>query len=134
MSIITLDHVTIRTTKLLETLEFYERFFGLTPGFRPPFSTGGAWLYAEGGSYPILHVIETDVLQPGMRDHFAFRVQGLSRYLDRVKAAGAAYMAITVPETDLVQVQHRDPNGLLVEATFENEIIQPEEVRDSIVP
>jgi len=134
MPVITLDHVTIRTTELAATVEFYGRFFGLRPGFRPPFPTGGAWLYAEGGNYPILHVIETDVLQPGMRDHVAFRVSGLPEYLDKVKAADAAYMAITVPETNLVQVQHRDPNGLLVEATFEDEPIQPEEVRDCVVP
>ncbi|WP_066960511.1 VOC family protein [Rhizorhabdus dicambivorans] len=130
MSVIRLDHVTIRTTDLVATLRFYEQFFGLRPGFRPDFSVGGAWLYAEGGDYPILHVIETDNNLPGMRDHVAFRVTGLAAYLDKVKADGCAYMAIPVPGTNLVQVQHRDPNRLLVEATFEGEPIEPGEIRD----
>jgi catechol 2,3-dioxygenase-like lactoylglutathione lyase family enzyme len=134
MSVVELDHVTIRTANLAATLGFYENFFCLRPGFRPPFSIGGAWLYADGGDYPILHVIETEVSQPGMRDHVAFRVSGLPEYLNKVKAEGSAYMAVPVPETDLVQVQHRDPNGLLVEATFHGETIHPDEIRDSKVP
>lgn len=130
MSAIRLDHVTIRTADLAATLRFYEHFLGLKPGFRPSFSVGGAWLYAEDGDYPILHVIETQDSLPGMRDHVAFRVRGLPSYLDKVKADGGEYLAIPVPETDLVQVQHRDPNRLLVEATFEGETLEPGEIRD----
>lgn len=131
MSAIGLDHVTIRTVDLPATLRFYEHFLGLRPGFRPSFSVRGAWLYAENGDYPILHVIETQESLPGMRDHVAFRVRGLPSYLAKVKADGGEYMAIPVPETDLVQVQHRDPNRLLVEATFEGEALEADEIRDT---
>lgn len=134
MSVVRLDHVTINTTDLAATLRFYEHFLGLRPGFRPRFSVGGAWLYAEEDGYPILHVIETRETHPGMRDHVAFRVTGLPAYLAKVKAGGGTYMAIPVPETELVQVQHRDPNRLLVEATFEGEPIAPDEIRDLKVP
>ena len=68
-----------------------------------------------------------------MRDHVAFRVIGLQAYLDKVKAGGGTYMAIPVPESGLVQVQHRDPNRLLVEATFEGEPIAADEIRDEKV-
>lgn len=134
MAAIGLDHVTIRTADLPATLRFYEHFFGLTPGFRPPFPVGGAWLYAQGGDYPIFHIIETATWQPGMRDHVAFRVTGLPDYLAKVKTTGAPYMAVPVPETDLVQIQHRDPNHLLVEATFHGEPIDPDEIREAMVP
>ena len=130
---IRLDHVTIRTTDLAATLQFYEHFLSLRPGFRPQFTVGGAWLYPEGGDYPILHVIETEDLQHGMEDHVAFQVSDLPAYLEKVKADGCAYMAITVPETDLVQVQHRDPSHLLVEATFHGETLELSEVRDKPV-
>ena len=133
MDAVKLDHVTIRTADLAATLRFYEHFLGLKPGWRPQFSVGGAWLYPEGGDYPILHVIETEESQPGMRDHVAFRVTGLQAYLDKVKAGGGTYMAIPVPESELVQVQHRDPNRLLVEATFEGEPIAADEIRDEKV-
>lgn len=134
MSAIGLDHVTIRTADLPATLRFYEHFFGLKPGFRPPFSVGGAWLYAQGGDYPIFHIIETRTWQPGMRDHVAFRVTGLRDYLAKVKATGEPYMAVPVPGTDLVQIQHRDPNRLLVEATFGGEPIDRDEIREAMVP
>lgn len=52
MAAIGLDHVTIRTADLPATLRFYDHFFGLKSGLRPPFSVGGAWLYAQGGDYP----------------------------------------------------------------------------------
>ncbi|MCP3732813.1 VOC family protein [Sphingomonas sp. MG17] len=130
---IKLDHVTIRTRDLSATLRFYEHFLSLRPGWRPPFSIGGAWLYPDGGDYPIVHVIETDEVLAGMRDHIAFRVTGLAAYLDKVKAAGCDYMAIPVPGISLVQVQHRDPNHVLVEATFEDEPIEAADIRDSAV-
>ena len=90
----------------------------------------GAWLYPRGGDYPILHVIVRD-REPsgGMFDHIAFRSVGLASYLEKVKASGAQYNAMPVDETNLVQVQHRDPNQVLVEVNFEGEAIDPLDVR-----
>jgi len=115
MPAIALDHVTIRTTDLNATVSFYRHFLALRPGFRPAFSMGGAWLYAEDGDYPILHVIATDRLETGMRDHVAFRVSGLNAYLDKVKASGAPYLATALPDTDIVQFFVTGPEGLKIE-------------------
>lgn len=121
---LTIDHATIRTVKLSETVAFYGQFLGLTPGWRPKLRVDGVWLYATGGSYPILHVIETseDIGQGGMFDHVAYRASGLIGYIRKLNAAGVAFEARPVPETPLTQVHHFDPNGIKLEVTFEEQV------------
>jgi catechol 2,3-dioxygenase-like lactoylglutathione lyase family enzyme len=130
MHVIRLDHATINTADLRASLVFYEHFLGFKPGWRPPFDISGAWLYPEGGDYPILHLIERDKVTPkgGMFDHVAFRGKGLREYLAKVKAAGGWYLADSVPDTPLVQVQHFDPNQFLIEVNFENERLEASDV------
>jgi catechol 2,3-dioxygenase-like lactoylglutathione lyase family enzyme len=124
-----LDHVTINTTDLDATLAFYEHFLGLRPGWRPSFEIGGAWLYADGGDYPILHVItRARPFSGGMFDHVAFRSVGLDGYIAKVKASGTWYRASPVPETSLVQVLHYDPNQILIEVNFDGEPLAASEV------
>lgn len=130
MHVIRLDHATINTSDLRASLAFYEHFLGMKPGFRPTLSIGGAWLYPEGGDYPILHLIEKEREAVENRfDHVAFRSVGLASYLSKVKATGEWYNAMPVPETPLVQVQHYDPSRVLIEVNFENEPISPDEIR-----
>jgi len=125
-----LDHATINTADLAASLDFYEHFLGLKPGWRPELSVDGAWLYAQGGDYPILHLIERPaVAKGGMFDHIAFRATGLEAYLIKIKASGRHYTAMAVPETTLVQVHHRDPNEVLIEITFDGEPLDAEEER-----
>jgi catechol 2,3-dioxygenase-like lactoylglutathione lyase family enzyme len=116
-----LDHATIRSAKLKETIEFYGELLGFSPGWRPPLQSNGAWLYAKGGDYPILHVIEVDedIGRGGMFDHVAFRGVGLLEYLDKLRAAGQRFEARRVPETPYTQVHQYDPNGVKIEITFE---------------
>lgn len=128
--VVRLDHATINTADLEASLAFYAHFLGLRPGWRPPFDVGGAWLYAEGGDYPILHLIETQTSPSGgMFNHVAFRSVGLDAYLERAKAAGVSYTVSQVVETSLVQVQHHDPNGVLIEVNFDGEPLADSEVR-----
>lgn len=119
-----LDHATIRTTKLEATLAFYGEYFGLLPGWRPSLGSGGAWLYAEGADYPQLHVIETktDLGRGGMVDHIAFRGVGLAAYLDKLRARGQPFKADRIPETPYTQVLVSDPNGIILETNFEEQI------------
>lgn len=119
--IVRIDHATINTTDLGASIAFYGHFLELAPGWRPDFGFGGAWLYARGGDDPIVHLIEieTPVTGPGMFDHLAFRAIGLPAYLAKVRASGAWFRAAPVAETSLTQVHHLDPNGVTIEATFD---------------
>jgi catechol 2,3-dioxygenase-like lactoylglutathione lyase family enzyme len=127
---IRLDHATINTVDLTASVSFYRRYLGLRPGWRPPVSIGGAWLYPEDGSYPIVHLIaRREVRKGGMFDHIAFRGKDLKGYLAKVKSGGEWYTASVVPGTKLVQVQHYDPNRVLIEVNFEDEALDCEEVR-----
>ena len=125
-----LHHVTLKTSRLAETIAFYERHLGLRPGPRPPFDVSGAWLYPGGGDRAILHLIEVSATEPqrdatGAFDHFAIETSGLSEYLERLKADGTWHRASPVPATDLVQIHHLDPSGVMVEATFVGEALPP---------
>ena len=53
-----LDHATVNTDRLSETIAFYKHFLDLTPGWRPDFGFPGAWLYPADGDYAIVHLIE----------------------------------------------------------------------------
>ena len=43
MSVGVLDHFNVKTTKLAETVKFYDDVLGLKPGDRPNFAFPGAW-------------------------------------------------------------------------------------------
>lgn len=129
MHIVRLDHATINTTDLAASIEFYRHFLGLKPGWRPNFKSNGAWLYPEGGDYPILHLVERErPAEGGKFDHIAFRHAGVDAYLEKVKAAGAEYIAVPVDGTNMIQIQHRDPNQVLIEVNFIDEHIAPSEI------
>lgn len=73
MQIQRMDHFTIVTDRLEQTLTFYV-MLGLNSGVRSDFGVPGAWLYAA--DRPILHVIEvTDMPEPrrGALNHLAYR-------------------------------------------------------------
>jgi catechol 2,3-dioxygenase-like lactoylglutathione lyase family enzyme len=129
MHVIHLDHATINTADVSSSVSFYRYYLGLKPGWRPPVDVGGAWLYPEGGSYPILHLIahSEHVSKSGMFDHIAFRAKDLRAYLAKLKAIGDSYKASPVPGTNLIQVHHRDPNEVLVEVNFADESLDEAE-------
>jgi catechol 2,3-dioxygenase-like lactoylglutathione lyase family enzyme len=121
-----LDHATIRTARLQETIAFYGEYLGFRVGWRPSVLRSGAWLYAEGSDYPQLHVVETarDAGRGGMVDHIAFRATGIIAYVEKLRAGGRAFKADRIPETPLTQVLTADPNGIIVEMTFEEQVAQ----------
>lgn len=115
-----LDHFTLNTSRLDETIAFYGHFLGLKPGWRPDFGFPGAWLYPADADYAIVHLIEAAAGPAGgMFDHIAFRGEGLADYLKKLKTAGARFKAAPVPGTPFTQVHHLDPNGIKIEVTFE---------------
>jgi len=116
-----LDHFNIRTRKLEESIRFYGELLGLTPGDRPTQPLNGSWLYL--GSRAVLHLLEDTpaASATGPLDHVAFACTRLASLLQRMDSAGVAYVARKIPGTAMVQVQFLDPNGVMIEANFENE-------------
>ena len=97
----------------------------MIPGPHPDFGFAGAWLYPPGTTHPIIHLIACDDLPAPTAatpvDHIAFRCEGLAAHLERLRDRGNWFRAAPVPGTPFTQVHHFDPNGIKVEATFENE-------------
>lgn len=114
-----MDHFTVVTDHLEETLRFYERL-GLTDGPRPGFGVPGHWLYS--GEVAVLHLIGVGVMpepRRGAIDHIAFSATGLQATLDSLAAAGTACRIIRTPRPwSYWQVFCLDPNGVEVELCF----------------
>lgn len=125
-----MDHFTVVSDRLDETVEFYERL-GLVIGPRPDFGVPGHWLYS--GQTPILHLIGVDAMphpRRGAIDHIAFAASGLQRAIDTLKAAGVAYRIVRVPRPySYWQVFCEDPNGAEVELSFAADEPKPVELQ-----
>ncbi len=117
--IVRMDHFTVMTDRLTETLDFYA-MLGLTMGPRPDFGVGGAWLYV--GDHPLLHIVETTRMpepRRGALDHMAFFAQGFQAAAARIAAAGLTYRVIRTPRPfSFWQLFLFDPNGVVVELDF----------------
>ncbi|AZS19273.1 MULTISPECIES: VOC family protein [unclassified Caulobacter] len=117
--IVRMDHFTVMTDRLTETLDFYA-MLGLTMGPRPDFGVGGAWLYV--GDHPLLHIVETTRMpepRRGALDHMAFFAQGFQAAAARIAAAGLTYRVIRTPRPfSFWQLFLFDPNGVEVELDF----------------
>jgi catechol 2,3-dioxygenase-like lactoylglutathione lyase family enzyme len=115
-----MNHFTILTDRLDETIGFYRDLLGLEPGARPPFDFPGAWLYANGDA--ILHVIAGRALpeeSAGVIDHMAFSATGLIDTVDKLKARGIEYSLRRVDESNPWQLFFHDPTGAKVELDFD---------------
>ena len=117
-----MNHFTILTDKLEETLAFYAELLDLHPGPRPPFKFPGAWLYARDGKDPILHVIAgkpKSELVKGVIDHMAFTGKDLPGMLKKLKARGIEYDLRQLPEYGTWQLFFVDHNAAKIELDFD---------------
>jgi catechol 2,3-dioxygenase-like lactoylglutathione lyase family enzyme len=117
-----MNHFTILTDDLEKTLAFYAEHLGLKPGARPPFKFPGAWLYATGGSDPILHIVagvERKVLVKGVIDHMAFTGRDLAATVQKLKEKSISYELRKLPSYGTWQLFFHDPNGAKVEIDFD---------------
>ena len=105
-----------------EVRAFYEQHVGLTVGPRPPFSSFGYWLYAEG--IDVLHLSEEmpeDKRRRGSDltfDHVALESSNCRHYVQALRAAGIQFTEELVPTTGRRQLFFRDPAGNGVELIF----------------
>jgi catechol 2,3-dioxygenase-like lactoylglutathione lyase family enzyme len=119
MTVSGMNHFTILTDDVPRTVEFYQRFVGLSDGPRPNLGFPGAWLYAGGA--PILHVIggrKRDELRAGVIDHMAFTAHGLSDTLATLAAHNIEHICRQQAGSGTWQVFFFDPNGARVELDF----------------
>lgn len=119
MTVTGMEHFTILTAQLDQTVAFYREHLGLEPGWRPAFPFPGAWLYCNGRA--VLHVVAgRDVPDPpdGVIDHMAFAAAGLAETVRRLEAAGIAYDLRRLPGEGPWQLFFFDPNGARVELDF----------------
>jgi catechol 2,3-dioxygenase-like lactoylglutathione lyase family enzyme len=119
MAVSSMNHFTILTDDVANTVRFYGEVLGLEDGPRPPFAFAGAWLYARGA--PILHVIGErgrDELRAGVIDHMAFTAQGLSDTVAKLEARGIEYDLRRLVGRGQWQLFFFDPNGARFELDF----------------
>jgi catechol-2,3-dioxygenase len=113
MGLLRLDHINVNTTRLEALKAFYSEVLGMTPGPRPNFSFGGAWMYC--GERPVVHLVERAQLEPQSGDlqlqHFAFRAQDLAEFLERLKARSVPYRVGIVEDFEICQINVTDPDG-----------------------
>ncbi len=119
MTIKSLDHVNIRTSKARETMNFYTEILDFSEGFRPPFNFPGAWLYA--GESAVIHLVfgdsaPSDNYNPV--DHIAFEASGYQETMQRLESANWEYRCSDVPDTKIRQIFLVDPNGVKLELNF----------------
>ena len=122
MPIDQLQHVNIRCADVERTKDFYVQILGLRVGERPPFQSTGYWLYL--GDQPVVHLVQCgpgESIEPGSGrlDHVAFRGVDLDGMRQTLHAAGVPFREAVVPRDQTVQIFLHDPDGLMLELTFE---------------
>ena len=127
-----MDHFTVVTDRLADTLEFYTGVLGFVDGPRPDFGVPGHWLYV--GERPVLHLLGVEVMpavRRGAIDHMAYRAEGFVETVERLKARDIAYRIIRTPRPlSGWQLFFDDPNGAEVELDFDASEAAPPDWRD----
>lgn len=119
---IVLDHVTLRTSHLAATRQFFIDLFNLTEGPRPPEirRIPGHWLYE--GDEPIVHLIGSFdggfAIDGEMIDHIAFRLDDYSGFMRKLRARGLPFSCMSLRGLGEHRVFLRAPGGQLIETVF----------------
>jgi len=120
-----IEHYNIHTTRLAETVAFYDRVLGMKAGDRPPFPFPGAWIYL--GDTPVLHLVDvSDGAREaragqhgtGVLDHIAFEAVDLAATRATLAREDVKWEERVVPRTGITQLFVVDPNGLTLELNF----------------
>lgn len=133
MTINSLDHVNIRTSRLEESIAFYRDVLGMSVGTVPGFSdtSRGAWI-AAGNGRAVIHLNAampgpdflgeernwSEVSGSGRVHHVAFDCANFDTMLERLAAAGCPVKINTVEAVNLRQIFVQDPNDVLLELNF----------------
>lgn len=129
MIITGLFHVAIKTNDLDATVRFYTDVMGLKTVPRPDFGFPGAWIgvptpvgeaivHLYGGG-PAMGPDGKAVLGTGAIDHISITAIGWDDCVARLQAYGCDWREAVVPGTHLWQIFVYDPNGVMLEITFD---------------
>ncbi|OBR46309.1 VOC family protein [Paraburkholderia tropica] len=129
MIVFELFHVAIKTADLDATVNFYTKVVGLKNFDRPAFKFPGAWLGTPGPTgKPIIHVYAGEPALAGgdsvavgtaAIDHVSFSAVGYHDVLENVKKYGIDWRENEVPGGKIWQFFIYDPNGVMLEFTFD---------------
>lgn len=137
----TLDHYSVRTNNLAQSIAFYANVLGFVCGPRPAFPFPGAWLYRTdgdgkqvGGS--VVHLLAMDGGNDGgldgflgnkdhhaedgtgRLDHIAFRASGLAAQYKLLREIGVPFNERRVPDMQLHLLFVEDPCGVTIELNY----------------
>ena len=119
--LLSLDHVTLRSSDFDRCERFYCGLLGMRVGPRPAFAVPGRWFYV--GDKAVLHVLPAqsggDTSARCTIDHFAIRATGLTEYQQRLASFDQAYDLKRQPGSGDWQMFMADPDGAIVELDFE---------------
>lgn len=130
MPVTRLDHINVLSADIDATRDFFVAVLGVAPGYRPPFSSPGHWLYhgdqavihiSDAGNHEQTHVDDlrgAPIRGQSAVDHVAFRCDGYAEMTDRLRRLGIAFREADVPVAKVHQVFVDGPNGLGVELIF----------------
>ena len=122
-------HISLKTADVPATVEFYRDVLGMTEVDRPAFDFPGAWLATPPPAGGILihlyggeSALNANGVVPtggGAIDHVAIGGAGFQEMRQKLMAAGKPWRQNIPPGTQLWQLFVRDPNGVLIELTYD---------------
>lgn len=117
LAIEALNHVSVQTKRLAESIQFYVDVLGAKVISRPNFNFGGAWLYIAGIQ---IHLIEQG--SPAGRgeidtrgNHMSFAVPDVDAAEERLKHLGITYKRKLIEDRGIHQIFFQDPDGHTIE-------------------
>ena len=124
-----LAHINIRTGKFEETISFYEELFGFRRSVSPvnPDTSKNMWLL-DGEGNPWIHVNnlrpqEDQQSASSCLDHVAFNCEDMAGFKSRLRKMDVDFEERSTRIPQLIQINVKDPNGVVVELTFGHEHI-----------
>jgi catechol 2,3-dioxygenase-like lactoylglutathione lyase family enzyme len=118
-----LHHVTVKTTDLEATRDFYKDILGLEVGFRPDLDFPGYWLYC--GDVPVVHLVPQGNAigggpspDTGPFDHFAFLATDFDGIKAKLDKHEIKYRENHINHPPIDQLFFPDNNNVMVELNF----------------
>lgn len=122
-------HISVKTADVPATVSFYRDLLGMIEVDRPAFDFPGAWLATPPPARGILvHLyggetaLDENGAVPtgsGAIDHVAITAVGFQEMRNKIIASGKNWRQNVPPGTQIWQLFLRDPNGILIELTFD---------------